>query len=220
MKIEKINNNQIKCVLNKNDLVSRHIKVSELAYGTEKAQELFKDMMDQASDQFGFEAQNAPLMIEAVPLSAESIMLIITKVDNPEELEDKFVSLPSSKARSFKKKDDAEKTNLPVKFNKTDTSMNVFFVYSFHSFDDVSSAAKNLTSLPIHNSVLYKDISDNTYYLTIVSEDVEKSDVSIAQGILSEYGDELLIPKTKLNYYDEHYDKIIKENAVSVLKNL
>ena len=45
MKIEKINENQIKCTLNKNDLASRQIKVSELAYGTEKAKLLFQDMM-------------------------------------------------------------------------------------------------------------------------------------------------------------------------------
>lgn len=32
MKIEKINENQIKCTLNKNDLASRQIKASELAY--------------------------------------------------------------------------------------------------------------------------------------------------------------------------------------------
>lgn len=44
MKIEKINENQIKCTLNKNDLASRQIKVSELAYGTEKAKLLFQDM--------------------------------------------------------------------------------------------------------------------------------------------------------------------------------
>ena len=42
MKIEKINDNQIRCTLNRNDLISRQIKLSELAYGTEKAKSLFK----------------------------------------------------------------------------------------------------------------------------------------------------------------------------------
>ena len=49
MKIEKINENQIKCTLNKSDLASRHIKISELAYGSEKAKDLFRDMMQQSS---------------------------------------------------------------------------------------------------------------------------------------------------------------------------
>lgn len=90
MKIEKINDNQIRCTLNKNDLASREIKISELAYGTEKAKNLFRDMMLQASYEFGFEADDLPLMIEAIPMSAESIILIITKVDDPEELDTRF----------------------------------------------------------------------------------------------------------------------------------
>ena len=90
MKIEKVNDRQIRCTLTKNDLTSRNLKISELAYGTEKAKKLFKDMMREAFSKFGFEAEDIPLMIEAIPLSGESIILIITKVDDPEELDTRF----------------------------------------------------------------------------------------------------------------------------------
>ena len=90
MKIEKINDNQIRCTLNKHDLASREIKLSELAYGTEKAKNLFRDMMQQASYEYGFEADDQPLMIEAIPLSGENIILQITKVEYPEELDTRF----------------------------------------------------------------------------------------------------------------------------------
>ena len=43
MKIEKINENQIRCTLTKEDLDSHQIRISELAYGTEKAKRLFRD---------------------------------------------------------------------------------------------------------------------------------------------------------------------------------
>lgn len=45
MKIEKISNNQIRCTLTKQDLADRELKLSELAYGSEKAKSLFRDMM-------------------------------------------------------------------------------------------------------------------------------------------------------------------------------
>ena len=45
MKIEKINENQIRCTLTKADLEDRQIRLSELAYGTEKAKSLFRDMI-------------------------------------------------------------------------------------------------------------------------------------------------------------------------------
>ena len=90
MKIEKLNENQIRCTLTHADLAARHLKLSELAYGTEKAKSLFRDMMQQASFDFGFEAENIPLMIEAIPLSQDTIILVITKVEYPEELDTRF----------------------------------------------------------------------------------------------------------------------------------
>ena len=90
MKIEKVNENQIRCTLTREDLASRELKISELAYGTEKAKTLFRDMMRQANCEFGFEAEDIPLMIEAIPLNAECIVLVITKVEDPEELDTRF----------------------------------------------------------------------------------------------------------------------------------
>ena len=99
MKIEKLNENQIRCTLTHADLAARHLKLSELAYGTEKAKSLFRDMMQQASFDFGFEAENIPLMIEAIPSSADSIVLIITKVEDPEELDTRFSKFTPSEFR-------------------------------------------------------------------------------------------------------------------------
>lgn len=90
LKIEKISDSQIRCTLNRNDLQSRELKISELAYGTEKAKVLFHDMIEQASNQFGFETDDLPLMIEAIPVSADCIILNITKVEDPEELDTRF----------------------------------------------------------------------------------------------------------------------------------
>lgn len=96
MKIEKINENQIRCTLTREDLDNRQIKLSELAYGSDKAKELFRDMMIQAQDEYGFEADNIPLMIEAIPITPDSIVLIVTKVEDPEELDTRFSKFTQS----------------------------------------------------------------------------------------------------------------------------
>lgn len=92
MKIEKISENQIRCTLSREDLASRQLKISELAYGTEKAKALFRDMMQQASFEFGFEAGDIPIMVEAIPTSPETLVLIITKIEDPDELDTRFSS--------------------------------------------------------------------------------------------------------------------------------
>ena len=96
MKIEKVNENQIRCTLSRKELADRQIKLSELAYGSEKARSLFRDMIEQANDEFGFEANDIPLMIEAIPLSGENIILQITKVEYPEELDTRFSKFSES----------------------------------------------------------------------------------------------------------------------------
>lgn len=90
MKLEKISDNQIRCTLSKEDLTQRQIHLSELAYGSEKAKELFRDMMQQASIELGFEADNIPLMIEAIPISSDCLVLLVTKVEDPDELDTRF----------------------------------------------------------------------------------------------------------------------------------
>ena len=90
MKIERLSENQIRCTLNKADLAEKEIMLTELAYGTDKAKELFRELMEQASIELGFEVDNIPLMIEAIQVNPDCLILIITKVEDPEELDTRF----------------------------------------------------------------------------------------------------------------------------------
>ena len=92
MRIEKINENQIRCTLSREDLEQRNIRMSEFAYGTPRARSLFREMMRWASYKFGFEAEDIPLVIEAVPVSSDGIILIVTKIPYPDELDTRFSS--------------------------------------------------------------------------------------------------------------------------------
>lgn len=97
MRIEKINEKQIRCTLNQKDLKDREIGISELAYGTAKAKALFQDMMQQASYEFGFQTDDIPLMIEAIPLLPEALILVVTKVEDPDELDTRFSNFTEEK---------------------------------------------------------------------------------------------------------------------------
>ena len=89
MKIERTSENQIRCTLNKHDLMERQLKISELAYGSDKAKELFRDIMEQANIDLGFDADDIPLMIEAIPTDdADSDDNDLLEEDAPENSED------------------------------------------------------------------------------------------------------------------------------------
>lgn len=109
MKIEKLNENQIRCTLNKSDLADHNIRLTELAYGTDRAKALFRDMMQKASDDVGFEVGDIPLMIEAIPVNPDCLILIITKVEDPEELDTRFSKFTKPSSDDYENyEDDAE----------------------------------------------------------------------------------------------------------------
>lgn len=113
MKLERLSENQIRCTLNKADLADRELMLNELAYGTDKAKELFRDMMEQASEELGFEVNDIPLMIEAIPVSPECLILIITKVEDPEELDTRFSRFSKYTDIDIEDEEDSEEDDSP-----------------------------------------------------------------------------------------------------------
>lgn len=123
MKIERLNENQIRCTLTREDLADRKLKLSELAYGGEKAKNLFREMMQMAAYECGFEANDIPLMIEAIPMSPDTLVLIITKVEDPEELDTRFAKFaPSDSDGSL----DGDLSFSPLKMEGADDILNLF----------------------------------------------------------------------------------------------
>ncbi|MCQ2540979.1 MAG: adaptor protein MecA [Lachnospiraceae bacterium] len=126
MRLEKVSENQIRCILTKEDLELRQLKISEIAYGSDKAKMLFKDVMQQASYELGFEADNIPLMIEAIPMNTGCVVFIITKVENPEELDTRFSRFAPSVLRETSDADEDSDEDNSIDFDlEGNTTVNI-----------------------------------------------------------------------------------------------
>lgn len=167
MKIEKVSDNQIRCTLTKEDLAERQLKLSELAYGTEKAKSLFRDMMQQASYEFGFEAEDIPLMIEAIPLSPECIILIITKVEDPDELDTRFSKFaPATESLT------SELEHAATAFAEgADDILDLF--KKIHEERNNSSKSEEKEFIPLPKTLASKDTNEEEEELVIM--DISKS---------------------------------------------
>lgn len=214
MKIEKISDTQVKFILNQADLSERNIKISELAYGSEKMQDLFRDMLEQAMHECGFQPEsNVPLMIEAIPLSTQSIMIIVTKVNNSDEFDSKLNLMPQSKdERKFVKR--------PIIENVGIGSMdNEISIYSFNNLDSISGAALRLIDKYSGTNSLYK--MNQRYYLIVHNDDADDSiALSHIETVLCEYGQKHTTTVISKYYIIEHGEIIIKDNAIDVLASL
>ena len=237
MKIEKINDNQIRCTLTKEDLDSHQIRISELAYGTEKAKRLFRDMMQQAQIQFGFEADNIPLMIEAIPVSAESIILIITKVEDPEELDtveidgadniiDIFQKLCESKLKNLPQKPEEKKSEPAASPNPenpdasqaSENSVRLIRLYSFPGLDDVIAASHGMNGFFTGNNTLYREGEDGVYQLVLHQSDCTPEEFNKVCNILSEYGVGRAFTPAGEAYLREHGTLIADDALQKLLK--
>ena len=79
---------------------NRHGMPDELAMQMPLIKNILRDMGISVIECPGFEADDIPLMVEAIPLSSESIMLIITKIEDPEELDTRFSRFSPAPARA------------------------------------------------------------------------------------------------------------------------
>jgi len=215
MKIEKLNENQIKFILNNDDLKSWDIKLTELTQGTERTYELFHDMMEQALVQCDFRVDNAPLLIEAIPHSADGIIIIVTKVSNTSEMEERFNFPPISKTLGRfrgKKVEAMPPHGSPAPSEKAEP----LSVFSFSSLDEVSAVSARLKGHYWGNSSLYKN--DRRYFL-LLNHDASSSRLpqSDIEAVLSEYGNREISTVYSSYYLAEHGETIIERSAVNIL---
>ena len=243
MKIEKVNENQIRCTLTREDLASRELKISELAYGTEKAKTLFRDMMRQANFEFGFEAEDIPLMIEAIPLNTECIVLIITKVEDPEELDTRFSRFAPSVTEESDMEDadyqyaedpsneildlfrnmqtDQENTDAKSQDGNASATRVHTRIFQMSSLQQVMDVATVIAGSYQGVSSLYKNEQRGRNaggYLLVLTQGPESNEVfDRVCNIVSEYGIPQRIVSGSAAFLTEHCDVLIAGDAVHAL---
>ncbi len=242
MKIERINENQIRCTLSSFDLSVRNLNLGELAYGSEKARNLFREMIQKASNEVGFDAEDIPLMVEAIPLSNESVMLVITKIEDPEELDTRFSKFsPTSEEDSdgfyggftTELLEGADgliellKQNMiglpqmdsaPAASTEDNAAPPVQTrIYRFSSLDQVTAAAKVVGQVYQGINTLYKKPDSSQYYLVLSSADTDTLIFSRVCNILAEYGEKIRQQAATEAYFQEHYEVIIYQQALQKL---
>ena len=265
MKIEKVSDTQIRCTLTKEDLADRHLKISGLAYGTENAKSLFRDMMQQASYEFGFEADDIPLMIEAIPVSSDTIILLITKVEYPEELDTRFSKFsdmdyddafsgygmdqgePYEAASAndildwFKKIQQETKANTEGTKKKSNKSedfipldqavphesketipsapavevpVDLTKLFLIHNLDTMSKISSVLDGYYEGDNTLFRDSQSHLFYLVVHKSTHTPEEFNKVCNILSEYTTQLNFSNAIEAYFNEHFDCILRSQAL------
>lgn len=174
-------------------------------------------------------------MIEAVPLTADSILLIVTKVEYPEELDTRFSHFsedmdpddldmdsyddamphPPTAADDIlslfsKAKEAAARIGKSADASLPDASqisvpVDITKLFVFSSLDDMIRLSHVLGDFYHGRNSLYKSPSDDVFYLIISKSDHTPEDFNKTCNILTEYGSQADFSVGQDAYFKEHY---------------
>ncbi|MFS0656379.1 genetic competence negative regulator [Bacillus sp. 179-C3.3 HS] len=188
MRLERLNYNKIKIFLTLDDLTDRGLTKEDLWKDSFKVHQLFKDMMNEANQELGFEA-NGPIAVEVFSLQAQGMVVIVTKSqqDDDDEFDEDYIEMQV----------------------KLDESKHV--LYQFASFEDVIQLSHSLSRIGLLGGTVYH--YENQYFLSL--DDVEDLSPDTVISILAEYGSPTTITIHRLNEYGKI---IIKDEAVKTIQ--
>lgn len=190
MKVIKINENQVKCIINKEDIISRNTNLIELFHNKEKMHSLFADMMKEVQKVHGEDYQVDGILMEAMVTFDGSIVVTLTKQNQAVE----------------------------TKEVNDDIVDNDFIVFSFDTLPAIMQVSSYLKNYNGKNS-LYKNSLQDKYYLVFTNE-YEEGETHKSTYFLNDYGKKENLTSVSLSHIMEHSKVIIDENAVQTLGNI
>ncbi|MBM7661217.1 adapter protein MecA 1/2 [Bacillus mesophilus] len=189
MRLERLTYNKIKVFLTFDDLLERGLTKEDLWHDAPKVQQLFRDMMDEASLELGFEA-DGPIAVEVFSLQAQGMVVIVTKETADYEDSDEFLD---------------EYIEMQVTL---DESYDIF--YEFNTFEDVLSLAKRMFALDITGGSLYS--YQQKYYLLFEDNEFGDKNVDNMIALLAEFGNPATVTTYRVNEYGK---ELMKEQALT-----
>jgi adapter protein MecA 1/2 len=175
-----------------------------------------------------------PLMIEAIPTSDDSIVLIITKVEDPDEIDarfSKFAPAGNSDANKLEGADtlrnlfekvkeklgSAEKPKSPQQESPAPKKQSPLRLFSFATMDDVMLAAQFLANMYSGSNTLYKDHEEDMFILAMDRADYTEKDFNRICNMLTEYGSLERSSTLTLAFLEEHCEALVVNDAVQQL---
>ena len=199
MKIERIATNKIKVTLSLDDLKTWNLSFESLSGNSPEAQDLFWDLIRQAEVETGFFADGSQLVVEAAPTRNEGFVMIITKLEDPEDN-------PFQKYMRPRVKKDA-------KPKKRSRALAMPLVFEFDSFENMTLACENSAHRFVGGSSLFKH-NGKFYMVCSILDEFIAEDISM---VMSEFASAVRNGPVFAGVLAEYGQALIAENAVGTV---
>ncbi|USL41698.1 genetic competence negative regulator [Priestia megaterium] len=198
MRLERLNYNKLKVFLTYDDLKERGLTKEDLWTDTFKVKQLFREMIEQASQELNFEPTNS-LSVEVFSLQAQGMVVFVTKQYEEET--------------SYGEFDEDEFEDFIEMQVMLDESEDMFF--EFDSFEDVIQLTKRLSNFYDTDSVLYS--FEKRFYVLLDYHMLSPAEVGNMIAVLAEYGNPSTITKHRVNEYGK---MLVEKRALEYINSV
>ena len=204
MKFNLVNDDKLQIIISKEDMAKHDMQKWDLAPHNPDAQKLFYEILEEAREACGFDVgNNAQLMIEAYPMTGESLLLTVTKLKGGQP------RLPFD--LDIEGLGQALMDELGIEDELPEIQAEEA-VYRFETLEDVIQAAHLLK--PSYDGASQLLRYESFYYL-VLQEKEWLTDSGTA--VLMEFGDEI---RTVSEFFMEHGQMVMAERALEILAAL
>ena len=207
MRMERINEHQVRCVITTKDLEEHKLTSGDLKYGTKEIRALFNEVIGQAIETCRFNEDRLPVMVEAIPMQGGELLIILSAVDNIEELDPHFAhfqdDIDEDEAGTAEAetgfRDDAELTEKAVA------------VFSLSGMGNVMRFCHRISGLEAHTE-LFRGTEPHQFYLIVLRpEGMEKMEFFAFQNSLAEYAEPVQLGNVLYEWLREHGELLLLE---------
>lgn len=177
MRIERVSSDQFTIFLSFEDLVERGFTKEDLWHDASSVQNLFSDMMYEASSELDFELEGM-LLVQVNLMQAQGMHIIVTQQfeESDEEInEEDFIEMKVTLDESKE------------------------LIYLFEEFENIIRAAPYLTSHGIEGGQVY--YMNDFYYMLLDDVDLENQTKENVIAIMSEFSQPSIVTSHRLKEY-------------------
>lgn len=219
MKYKKINDATVQCIITAEDMLEYGLTLSDIFERNEKGEGFLRDIIERAHDEVGYIVSGDNITMQITPLQNKGLVVTFTN-EGPaafKEILQHLKEVLQGVSTELGRQDEAERrTSVQERMAEAyDENRRMFVFASMHQ------VMRYAASLPAGISVkshLYK--ADEAYYLVVEKNRLSYKMLNKISAEAVEFGNLIAVSDERMQYLEEHGERLIADRAVSRLRRI
>lgn len=247
MDFRRINEKTVRCVVSHEEMAAYGLEIEDFFNDREKSRAFLESVVEQAHEEVGYEVTGSMISMQLMRLPNKDLAITFTegREDNIIDMlqyirniiggnENSIIDEIFQRMHAMSAGEKAEAMQKLIEtceegINGEEKKEQVYrpskrpqyiSIFAFENLAEVEELAGQLGEEYKINNRLFKDEVEGTYYLVIKKGRLSMDNYNIVRTTALEYGTLVSDETGFMKYVEEHYQAVIKKDALSVLRSL